>query len=80
MNIGEWICFDNMGAYTCAAASKFNGFRPASIMYMCRRNFWDVMEYSKEFYDNKVVSDKAAKKKLVTRMERFSFVTAHGLN
>jgi len=36
MNIGDWICFDNMGAYTCAAASKFNGYNLASIVYMCR--------------------------------------------
>lgn len=26
MNVGDWIRFDNMGAYTFAAASTFNGF------------------------------------------------------
>ena len=26
MRVGDWIMFENMGAYTFAAASTFNGF------------------------------------------------------
>jgi ornithine decarboxylase len=26
MNVGDWLCFPGMGAYTCASASEFNGF------------------------------------------------------
>jgi len=37
--IGDWISFNNMGAYTIAAGSKFNGFKQPIVMYMCRRNF-----------------------------------------
>jgi len=33
MNIGEWIIFQEMGAYTIAAASTFNGFQLPSLKY-----------------------------------------------
>lgn len=32
LNIGDWILFENMGAYTFAAASSFNGF-PIPIIF-----------------------------------------------
>jgi len=32
--IGDWLCFENMGAYTVAAGSTFNGFPKPEIMYM----------------------------------------------
>jgi ornithine decarboxylase len=34
-HIGEWIFFENMGAYTTAAASSFNGFAPPTPLYVC---------------------------------------------
>ncbi|DAZ98124.1 TPA: hypothetical protein N0F65_003110 [Lagenidium giganteum] len=33
MEIGQWICFPSMGAYTCAASSDFNGFAPPQKIY-----------------------------------------------
>jgi len=33
MNIGDWIYFKDMGAYTLAAASNFNGFESPSVYY-----------------------------------------------
>lgn len=33
MEIGQWICFPSMGAYTCAAGSDFNGFAPPQKIY-----------------------------------------------
>jgi ornithine decarboxylase len=35
LKIGDWIYFQNMGAYTMAAASSFNGFNPSDRMYVC---------------------------------------------
>jgi ornithine decarboxylase len=35
MEIGDWLYFQNMGAYTMAAASSFNGFTPTERMYVC---------------------------------------------
>ena len=35
MAIGDWLYFQNMGAYTSAAASDFNGFTPTEKFYVC---------------------------------------------
>lgn len=35
LKIGDWLYFQNMGAYTMAAASSFNGFTPTEKMYVC---------------------------------------------
>lgn len=35
LEIGDWIYFDNMGAYTISAYSPFNGFaKPTSYYYI----------------------------------------------
>lgn len=33
-HVGEWLYFENMGAYTSAAASSFNGFAPPHPVYV----------------------------------------------
>lgn len=33
LQVGDWVYFRNMGAYTVAAASHFNGFAPPQKMY-----------------------------------------------
>lgn len=33
--VGDWLYFTNMGAYTMAAASSFNGFTPSEKFYVC---------------------------------------------
>lgn len=35
LDVGDWLYFQNMGAYTCAAASSFNGFMPSKKFYVC---------------------------------------------
>ena len=35
LKVGDWLYFENMGAYTMAAASSFNGFAPSEILYVC---------------------------------------------
>jgi len=35
VDVGEWLCYPNMGAYTSAAGSEFNGFpRPKSFYFI----------------------------------------------
>lgn len=34
LSVGDWLAFDNMGAYTLCAASNFNGFCKSAIMYV----------------------------------------------
>ncbi|TPX54911.1 hypothetical protein SeMB42_g00109 [Synchytrium endobioticum] len=38
LNIGDWLCFENMGAYTMCAASTFNGFAKSKILYTNTEN------------------------------------------
>jgi len=39
LSVGEWIYFPNMGAYTKAAASAFNGFALSKSYYVCSTEF-----------------------------------------
>lgn len=32
-DVGEWLIWPNMGAYTSSAASRFNGFEPPNVFY-----------------------------------------------
>jgi len=34
LEIGDWLYFMNMGAYTIASASSFNGFKPPNACYV----------------------------------------------
>lgn len=33
LQVGDWLAFENMGAYTLCAASQFNGFQVSSVVY-----------------------------------------------
>ncbi|KAL0576790.1 Ornithine decarboxylase [Marasmius crinis-equi] len=33
LRVGDWLGFDNMGAYTICAASQFNGFEVSNVIY-----------------------------------------------
>lgn len=33
LDVGDWLGFDNMGAYTICAASNFNGFATSDVHY-----------------------------------------------
>lgn len=38
LEVGEWLYFKNMGAYTVAAASSFNGFKQSPTLHYIIRN------------------------------------------
>lgn len=40
LQVGDWLVFENMGAYTVAAASTFNGFQRPDIHYVMSRLAW----------------------------------------
>ncbi|KYO32989.1 ornithine decarboxylase [Alligator mississippiensis] len=48
LQVGDWILFENMGAYTVAAASTFNGFQRPAIYYVMSRPAWQLMQRIKE--------------------------------
>lgn len=33
LRVGDWLGFDNMGAYTICAASQFNGFEVSKVVH-----------------------------------------------
>ncbi|XP_030879609.1 ornithine decarboxylase, partial [Leptonychotes weddellii] len=44
MHVGDWMVFENMGAYTVAAASTFNGFQRLTIYYVMSGPTWQLMQ------------------------------------
>ncbi|KAL5016024.1 hypothetical protein ScPMuIL_005613 [Solemya velum] len=40
LGIGDWLYFDNMGAYTVAAGSTFNGMPRPRNFYYCQADIW----------------------------------------
>lgn len=40
LQVNDWLIFENMGAYTIAASSSFNGFQPPQINYAMSRVAW----------------------------------------
>ncbi|MEE6484319.1 hypothetical protein FKM82_013839, partial [Ascaphus truei] len=41
--VGDWLLFDNLGAYTVATSSTFNGFQQSQIHYAMPRAAWDAV-------------------------------------
>lgn len=58
MQVGDWLLFENMGAYTVAAASTFNGFQRPDIHYVMSRPAWQrVQQISAQGMPTPVVED-----------------------
>jgi ornithine decarboxylase len=43
LNVGDWLLFENMGAYTMAAASEFNGFQKPNVHYIAHMKDWEMI-------------------------------------
>jgi len=48
LDMGDWLIFNNMGAYTIVAAGTFNGFPIPRIHYVALRDAWSTL---KEFME-----------------------------
>lgn len=57
LKIGDWLYFNNMGAYTSASATVFNGFKLTKKMYVCQQYFWDLVDNSEAFSNCKMVAN-----------------------
>ncbi|XP_005000367.1 ornithine decarboxylase isoform X1 [Cavia porcellus] len=44
LHVGDWLLFENMGAYTVAAASTFNGFQRPTIHYVMSQPMWQLVQ------------------------------------
>lgn len=62
LHVGDWVVFENMGAYTLCASSNFNGFQVpdvkyaltySSIMYLKKFPFWErlVCHFGDQYED-----------------------------
>lgn len=49
MEIGEWLIFREMGAYTIAAGSNFNGFKMPSLKYYVTANTLNMLKTLKHW-------------------------------
>ncbi|XP_074832211.1 antizyme inhibitor 2 [Carettochelys insculpta] len=44
LQVGDWLIFDNMGAYTIMASSSFNGYQQPRINYAMSRMAWEAVQ------------------------------------
>ncbi|XP_061116106.1 ornithine decarboxylase 1-like [Conger conger] len=44
LQVGEWLLFHNMGAYTVTVSSTFNGFQKPEVHYIISRRAWQWIQ------------------------------------
>ena len=44
LHVGNWMLFENMGAYPATTASTFNGFQRPTMYYVMPRPTWQLMK------------------------------------
>lgn len=44
LDVGDWLVFEDMGAYTVAAASTFNGFQRPALNFIASQNTWIYLQ------------------------------------
>ncbi|XP_023604051.1 antizyme inhibitor 2-like [Myotis lucifugus] len=44
LDVGDWLIFPSMGAYSSVMSSTFNGFPPATICYMMGPELRSLLE------------------------------------
>lgn len=74
MNIGDWIVFEDMGAYTLPVASPFNGFPIPKVHYIASESVWnmlkDVVTMSEDSFK---MMDGSMSKKLESANNRYNY-------
>ena len=64
MGIGDWLIFENMGAYTLTASSEFNGFPKPKILTIVDENVWFSLKNLTGFDENRFVEENGLNFKL----------------
>ncbi|CAF0926465.1 unnamed protein product [Rotaria sp. Silwood1] len=57
LNIGDWVLWKNMGAYTISAAVQFNGLPFGKPLYFMSKQFWDSVKSAFQTVPRKYVVD-----------------------
>lgn len=55
MDIGDWIVFEDMGAYTLPVASPFNGFPIPRVHVVASEDIWMLLKNTFPFCDDDFV-------------------------
>ncbi|KAK6622535.1 hypothetical protein RUM44_002347 [Polyplax serrata] len=55
MDIGDWIVFEDMGAYTLPVASPFNGFPVPRVYVVASQSIWKLLKDTVPFCDDDFV-------------------------
>jgi len=58
LNFGDWLIFENMGAYTLVAASKFNGMKKPKVYHLNPET--ELTDYKAAYEQSNTPSDKKA--------------------
>jgi ornithine decarboxylase len=61
LKVGDFLYMNNMGAYTMAAASSFNGFVPTEKFYVCSvqpEYFEDLIKGPEQLDENEPIEEK----------------------
>lgn len=58
LEINDWLIFEDMGAYTIAAGSTFNGFPRPVLKPLCKRSVWQTI--APRLYNDEAASQVAA--------------------
>jgi len=45
LEVGDWIMWKNIGAYTMALKTNFNGFKSDCVHYFIRESVWEELQY-----------------------------------
>lgn len=46
LKVGDWLFYKNMGAYTCASSTTFNGFQKPNMIYVIGQPAWETLSRS----------------------------------
>uniref|UniRef100_A0A1B6GPX0 ornithine decarboxylase n=1 Tax=Cuerna arida TaxID=1464854 RepID=A0A1B6GPX0_9HEMI len=64
LKVGDWLIFENMGAYTLTSSSEFNGFPAPKILTIVNDSVWDFLNNLLKFDKNRFVVENGLNFKL----------------
>lgn len=59
LSVGDWLVFDNMGAYTLTLIGEFNGFTPPELHVVADGPTWDFFKDKVPFSEDQNVDKKS---------------------
>lgn len=73
LEVGQWIYFEDMGAYTMCAGSTFNGMPRPSCFYYCDAKIWEKVTCASLLHHEGMTNDKKFPVVMKTGMDLKSY-------